>query len=235
MPLKQPKKPRIKKKSSISELDEIIQDFNEASEDTLIDSAVKLTKALKIPSSTPDSERLIRMLKKSMEVSDIPAYIKFLQDEWVELKIFTPNHGTRQSNLIMSYTLSRLCTYHSLLVSMFKTYKTSKAEYQGRLGALDSWEVEKVKIKDEPHVEIKRLKAEIEAQKHRLSKRDKEFEDIRSALNTYTKAYARARRFAMFFQAHVFTRVSEDQVLTYIENGEIPDVKMPEWLQYLFE
>jgi len=225
MPLKQPKKLRTKAKTAQPVLEDLIRTAHGIPDNiAVLDSAAKLTKALKIPSNVADSERLIRLLKRSMEIREIPKYVDFIKDEWLKFNSFVANYGLRGLTETMPYTLNSLCLNHSIFISLFKTYTNSVTEYNKRLGNLDDWEAKAERVKEDPQAEIKRLKQEIVRYKNSLDEATKEAYETRVQMTRFKQSYLRARRFALYFQQHISSSISNDAMLDYLEEGKKPEV-----------
>lgn len=234
MPLKTIKARREAKKKETRSVEEILDNVSSASP-AGISSATKLIKALKIQSTTANTNKLYNMLVKEMDMLAMDKYVHFLQDEWYELKTFVPNYGTRGSNLVIDWDTASLIQYHSVFTSLFKTYNHSEAEYKGRIGLLDNWEVAKEDANNNLPQKIEQLRTLNKRAAKDLTAKSKEIEDLKAEIEHTRKSYARCRRFAIFYQRHVASSLSEDEILDYIEDGKIIDKMKSGNLSYMFD
>ena len=201
MPLKTPKKSLSKKPKQDAGLNAVLQFRTELND--IVETANALTKALGVAVNTSASHRLLNMLKKDIKCSGIRAYTKFIKQEWHELRQFLPNYGVRgNTKVIDKLSLDVLCDYYTVILSLYKTYQHSKAEYSTRIGALGFSDLEAAKEVEDPMAAIKRLKdINVKAAGLINSHRDK-ITELQQNLDQLTLSYSKALPLAGWVAAH---------------------------------
>ena len=235
--LKAPRKPRAK--TEVTELRDVLRDAKAEIKDlkTGLDSPNKLVKALKTPVNTESAYTLHALLKKDIGVRGIQDYVSFIKQEWHTIKSFAPNYGARTSNRMIPFTLSALVEYYSIIISLFKTYTKSEAEYLGRVGLLEQWEVDlKDKEANLPQ-KIEELRLLNKRAAKQLQANKKIISQLKKDVSQYKEYSNRLRPFAMLCIDKLGGGMDVESFMRYAEGTEdfdyIKDV--PKHLEGLFE
>jgi len=201
MPLKTPKKSLSKKPKQDAGLNAVLQFRTELND--IVETANALTKALGVAVNTSASHRLLNMLKKDIKCSGIRAYTLFVKQEWHELRQFLPNYGVRGSTKIIDrLSLDVLCDYYTVILSLYKTYQHSNAEYSTRIGAIGFDELEAAKEAEDPVATIKRLKSlNVKAAGLITSQRDK-ITELQQELDQLKLSHSKVLPLGIWVAAH---------------------------------
>jgi len=231
MPLKTPKKPLSKKPQQTDDLDNILQ--LRTDKGNVIETANALTKAIGADIDTTASHRLLNRLKKDITCSNIRDYTDFVKDEWHELRQFLPNYGVRgNTKIIDKLSLSVLCDYYGVVVSLYKTCRHSRAEYLTRIGELPFDDLEAAKDKENPERSIASLRLLNKKAADVINKQRKEINELKVAVASYKTMGIRTTAFAVrFIGLH---SIPIDSFLNWVSDrgsiedmGELPrDVKV---------
>ena len=130
-------------------------------------SATKMTKYLKTPIDTANSERLYRLITTSPEIDDIVDFLDFIKTQWSHLRVFLANDGTRHSHKLTPYTLQALADDYRRILNLYTYYQDCEATFLHRIGKIDNVNLEVMRRQQIPE----KVWAETLAENKRLVKK----------------------------------------------------------------